>query len=181
MTSRAAAARYARALFDVVRDDDPERAGTDLSAFVALVESHPDLKRALVNPAVPLAAKQKIVAELLQLRPLTDPVARLLRLLAERDRLVLLPEVAEVYQQRLLDHLQVLRAEVTTAVPLTPERAAAIERSLAQATGKRVLVSTQVDPAIMGGIVARIGSLVYDGSVAHQLERLRAQLIEAAQ
>lgn len=180
-TARAAAARFARALFDVVRTGDPERAGEDLGAFVALVSGHADLHRALTSPAVPASAKQKIVAELLRVQPLADPVARLLGLLAERDRLVLLPGIVEAYRQRLLDHQQVVRAEVTTAVPLASDRAAALEQSLAEATGKRVLVSTSVDPAILGGIVARIGSRVYDGSVAHHLQRVKAQLIAAAQ
>jgi F-type H+-transporting ATPase subunit delta len=180
MTNRAAATRYARALFDVVRRDNPERAGDEVGAFAALVASHPDLQRTLTSPAVPTAAKTKIVAALLHQQPLSQPVSRLLSLLAERDRLVLVPDIVEAYRQRLLDHQQVVRAQVTTAVPLPADRTAALEQSLAQATGKRVILSTHVDPSIIGGVVARIGSLVYDGSVAHHLERVKAQLVNAA-
>lgn len=181
MTSRAAATRYARALFDVVRNDNPERAGDEVSAFATLLASHPDLQRTLTSPAVPTAAKRKIVEALLQQQPLSQTVSRLLLLLADRDRLALVPDVVEAYRQRLLDHQQVVRAQVTTAVPLPADRAAALEQSLAQATGKRVIVSTQVDPSIIGGVVARIGSRVYDGSVVNHLARVKAQLVDAAQ
>jgi F-type H+-transporting ATPase subunit delta len=70
---------------------------------------------------------------------------------------------------------------VTTAVALPPDRAAALEQSLSAATGKRVVVTTQVDPSIIGGVVAKIGSRVYNGSVAHHLTRVKAQLTAAAQ
>jgi F-type H+-transporting ATPase subunit delta len=181
MTNRAAATRYARALFDVVRNSDPERAGDEFNAFAALIAGHADLQRTLTSPAVPTAAKAKIVAALVQQQPPSQPVARLLALLAERDRLVLVPDIVEAYRQRLLDHQQVVRAQVTTAVPLPQDRTAALEQSLAQATGKRVIVTTQVDPSIIGGVVARIGSRVYDGSVANHLARVKAQLVDAAQ
>jgi F-type H+-transporting ATPase subunit delta len=181
MTSRAAATRIARTLFDVVRRNDPERVGNELAAVAHLVATHDDLQRAFANPAVPVAAKQKILAAVLQLQPVSDPVMRFLNILAERDRLTSLSEVADAYRQRLLDFQQVVRAEVTTAVPLAADRALALEQSLAQATGKRVLVTTQVDPSIIGGVVARIGSRVYDGSVAHHLRRVKAQLVESAQ
>jgi F-type H+-transporting ATPase subunit delta len=181
MTSRAAATRYARALFDVVRDNDPERAGDEVAAFAALIAGHPDLQRTLTSPAVPTSAKTKIVDALLHQQPLSPTVSRLLLLLAERDRLALVPDLVEAYRQRLLDHQQVVRAQVTTAVPLPADRSAALEQSLAQATGKRVILSTQVDPSIIGGVVARIGSRVYDGSVVNHLARVKAQLVDAAQ
>lgn len=182
MTSRAAASRYARALFDVVRaDGDPVQAGADLDAFIALVAEHADLQRVLLTPAVPVSAKVNIISELLALRPLSQPVARLLRMLAERDRIALIPDVAATYRERLLDYQQVVKADITTAVPLSPEKADALQRSLAEATGKQVLLQTSVDPAILGGVIARVGSRVFDGSVARHLARVKAQLIEAAQ
>lgn len=182
MTSRAAASRYARALFDVVRaDGDPVQAGADLDAFIGLVAEHVDLQRVLLNPAVPVAAKGRIIDGLLQLQPLSQPVSRLLGMLAQRDRIALVPDIAATYRERLLDFQQVVKADVTTAVPLAPEKADALQRSLAEATGKQVLLQTSVDPAILGGVIARVGSRVFDGSVARHLARVKAQLIEAAQ
>lgn len=181
MSSRAAASRYARALFDVVRaDDDPVKAGADLDAFIALVGGHADLQRVLLNPGVPVTAKANVIAELLELQPLSTPVSRLLGMLAQRDRIALVPDIAATYHERLLEYQQVVKADVTTAVPLAPETADALQRSLAEATGKRVLLQTSVDPAILGGVIARVGSRVFDGSVARHLARVKAQLIEAA-
>jgi F-type H+-transporting ATPase subunit delta len=179
MTSRAAALMFARALFDVSRKTDPARTGHDLQAFVALVESHGELLKVLVSPALPAAIKKNIVSELLRLRPVADPVARTLLLLAERDQLIILPEISARYQDRLLDYQQVVRAEVTTAEPLGPEHRQALERGLAQVTGRRVQMSARVDPQIIGGLIARVGSRVFDGSVARHLARVRERLIEA--
>ena len=186
MTSRAAAARYARALFDVVRQEsggrqeELEKAQRDLSEFAQLVTSHETLSRVLVNPAIPAGRKRAVVEQLLaRASGLSRVLAKLLVLLAERDRLVLLPEVAAAYRDRLMDHLQVVRAEVTTAIPLPPDRVEALQQGLARATGRQVQLGTRVDPAIIGGAVARIGSTVYDGSVTTQLERLKQKLVEA--
>ena len=106
------------------------------------------------------------------------PVAKLLLLLAERDRLVLLPDLVAVYRERLMDHLQIVRAEVTTAVPLPQDRAAQLEQRLAEVTGRRVTMTTKVDPSLIGGVVTRIGSTVYDGSVATQLQTMKQKLLQ---
>jgi F-type H+-transporting ATPase subunit delta len=179
MTNRAVATPFARALFDVARHSDPVRIGQELHGFVSLVEAHPDLLKVLVNRTIPPAAKANVLRELFKLQPVSDTLARLLILLAERDQLIILPEIATLYEQRLLDYLQVVRAEVTTAQPLSAEHHQALERGLAQATGRRVQMTTRVDPAILGGLVARIGSRVFDGSVARHLARVRERLVEA--
>ena len=180
MTNRTAAARYARALFDVsVKDRDLRQVEADLARFAALIHGHETLNRVLLNPAIPTSRKLAIVNALLgSFADLIPPVAKLLRLMATRDRLGLLPEVLRSYRARLLDHLGVVEAQVTTAWPLTPERAAAIERSLAQASRREVTMTTDVDPEILGGVVARLGTTVYDGSVARHLERIRDNLLE---
>jgi F-type H+-transporting ATPase subunit delta len=173
MTSRAAAAPFARALFDVARHSDPVRIGQELQGFVGLVEAHPELLRVLINAAVPTSAKANVLREVFKLQPLSDPLARVLLLLAERDQLIILPEIAALYQERLLDLQGVVRAEVTTAEPLAPAHQQALEHGLAQATGRRVQMSARVDPAILGGLVTRIGSRVFDGSIAGHLDRVK--------
>ena len=179
MSSRASATRYARALFDVaLKESDPAQAETDLSAFAGLMSSNPDLQGALTNPAVPAAGKRGITETLATRLNVVSPVGKLLALLAGRDRLALVPDLLAVYRERLMEHQQIVRAEVTTAAPLSPERAAQIEQRLATATGRRVDVTTHVNPAIIGGIVARIGGTVYDGSVATQLLKMRRKLSE---
>jgi F-type H+-transporting ATPase subunit delta len=178
MTSRAAGTRYARALFDVARQEaDIEQAGRDLAAFAQLVAGHEALARVLSNPAVPAARKRAVIEQLLARAGTVVPVVgKLLLLLAERDRLALLPEVAAAYQDRLMAHAKVVRAEVVTAIGLPPDRVTALQQGLAQATGGQVQIAMRVDPSIIGGAITRIGSTVYDGSVMRQLEKIKEAL-----
>jgi F-type H+-transporting ATPase subunit delta len=182
MTSRAAAGRYARALFDVaLKQADPKQVEGELAAFADLLHGHATLEQVLTNPAVPPPRKRAVVQELVtRLQPMSAVVAKLLILLAERDRLGLLPEIVEAFRERLMAHLRIVRAEVVTAQPLAPERLEAIGQGLARATGKQVSIVPRVDPSIIGGLVARIGSVVYDGSVARQLDKIRNALTEGA-
>jgi F-type H+-transporting ATPase subunit delta len=182
MTSRAAAARYARALLDVIikEQGNPEQVEQELASMVDVITRHPDLQRALTNPAIPVTGKRGVIRELTGRIKLSPPLAKLLMLLAERDRLVLLPDLADVYRDRLMDYRQVVRAEVTTAVPLSQDRAAQLETRLAELTGRRVTMTAKVDPALIGGIVTRIGSTVYDGSVATHLATMKQKLMEQA-
>jgi F-type H+-transporting ATPase subunit delta len=182
MTSRTAATRYARALFDVALKEHADLALVEeqLAGFAALLHEHPALGRVLVNPAVPAPRKRAAVGEIAERIRLSPIVAKLVLLLAERDRLVLLPELVTAFRHRLLEHQNVVRAEVTTAQPLDDERAQAIERSLAQATGRTVTLTTRVDPSLVGGLVARVGSTVYDASIVTQLQKLKQRLAETA-
>jgi F-type H+-transporting ATPase subunit delta len=180
MTSKTAATRYARALLDVgVKEQvNLEQVEQELAQFVELFRNNPLLERVLVNPAVPVPRKRAAMTELVaRARPSTI-VGKLLTLLAERDRLMLLRDLLESYRQRLLDYRKVVRAEVTTAAPLAGDRAKALEDSLARVTGRTVVLETRVDPSIIGGVVARVGSTVYDGSVTRQLERIKERLVE---
>ena len=180
MTSRAAALRYARALFDVAQKEaDVQQVQAQLEAFAALVTANPALAHTFGNPAIP-AAKKRAVVEALVARAgaMTSALAKLLLLLASRDRLALLPDLAAAYRERVLDHLQVIRGEVRSAMPLAADRLTALEQSLARATGRRVVLEAKVDPAIIGGVVTRLGSTVFDGSVTTQLEKLKQTLVE---
>jgi len=134
----------------------------------------------LVNPAVPVQRKRATMVELTERTKLSPMVGKLLLLLADRDRLVLLPDLLAAYRDRLLDHLKIVRAEVTTAVPLAADRTDAVKRTLAHVTGREVVLETRVNPAIVGGVVARVGSTVYDASIATQLEKIRKTLTEGA-
>ena len=181
MTLRSSASRYARALFDVGRAEglDLHQVGEELSGVAALVEGNEQLQLVLSHPAIPAARKRGVVEGLLGLSPVSPVVSRLLLLLAERDRLVLLPGLADAFRTRLMDFHNVVRAEITTAMPLPPDRVAALQDGLARLTGKEVQLGVRVDPSLVGGAVARIGSTVYDGSVTTQLEKLKQQLVLA--
>ena len=181
MTARAAAKRYARALFDVAQAErlDLEAINSELSGVATFVAGNEALQKIFANPAIPAPRKRGVIEQLLALSPVSPVVSRILLLLADRDRLVLLADLADAYRARLMDHQQVVRAEVTTAVALPPDRVQALEQGLAHVTGRRVLLDSRVDSSIVGGAVARIGSTVYDGSVTTQLAKMKQQLIEA--
>jgi F-type H+-transporting ATPase subunit delta len=179
MTSRAAAARYARAIFDVaIAQGDIQQVERDLSGFSTLVSGHETLQRVLSNPAVPTPRKRALVEQLLaQAGPLSPIASKLLLMLAERDRFMLLPEIAAAYRHRLMDHAKIVRAEVTTALPLPADRLDALTAGLSSATGRQVQLENRVDPRIIGGAIARIGSTVFDGSITRQLEKMHEALV----
>lgn len=181
MIGRGAAIRYARALFDVAqKEGDIQQVGRDATEFAQLVTSNETLARVLSNPAIPVQKKRALVQELTARAGTLSPiVVKLLALLADRDRLALLPEIVRSYENRLMEHAQVVRAEVVTAIALSPDRLAALQQGLAGATGRQVQLEHRVDPSIVGGAIARVGSTVYDGSVTTQLEKLKQQLMEA--
>jgi F-type H+-transporting ATPase subunit delta len=99
-------------------------------------------------------------------------------LLADRDRLELLPDMMNAYRERLMDHQNVIRAEVVSTIPLSQDRAAVLQQKLAAVTGRTVNLNARVDPSIVGGLVARVGTVVYDGSIATQLAKMKERLSE---
>lgn len=178
MTNTTAATRYARALLEVAVKEqaDVDQIERELTSFVDLFGQYPALKQVFLNPVVPVPRKRAAMNVLTARAGVLPILAKLLGVLAERDRLVLVPAVLAAYRDRLLEYRHVVRAEVTTTVPLSPERAKSIETSLARVTGRQVALSTKVDPAIIGGVVTRIGSTVYDASVIRHLERMKEKL-----
>jgi F-type H+-transporting ATPase subunit delta len=184
VTSGAAAARYARALFDVTLKEggNVEKVQDELEQFVALFRTHESLAHVLGNPAIPASKKVAVARALIERAGAIAPtLAKLIVLLAERDRLALLPDVLRTYRDRLMDHQKVLRGEVTTAVALAPGTLRSLEQGLQQATGRRVVLESRVDPSIIGGVITRLGSMVYDGSVTTQLQKMKEALVEAGQ
>lgn len=176
MSTRASEDRYARALLDVVaHQGDPERVQQELDGFAEVFRSS-ELAEVSSSPAVPVTSKRAIVEALVGKTAPSAPVRNLLLILADRNRLALVPGIATAYTERLLEFRQIVRVELTTAVPLSAERAQEFERRLTAATGRRVTMTTAVDSGLIGGAVARIGTMVYDGSVASQLARIRERL-----
>jgi F-type H+-transporting ATPase subunit delta len=182
VTNKTAATRYARALLDVAVKEraNLEQIESELAEFVDLLRQYPALEKVLLNPAVPVPRKRAAMADLLTRARLSPILSKLLALLADRDRLVLLPDLLASFRDRLMEYRHVVRAEVTTAAPIDPSRVEAIQRGLATLTGRTVTMSTRIDPAIIGGVVARVGSTVYDGSVTRQLERMKERLASGA-
>ena len=180
MSVRTSANRYAKALFDVALQEkaDLSKINQDLSAFSELLASNSELLRAGERVGVSDAARKAMMAQIADRLGVADQVKKLLVVLTQSRKLNLITDLAESFRERLLAHQNIVRADVTSAVALSPDKTKALAESLSAVTGKKVELSMSVDPALLGGVVARIGSTVYDGSVKTQLERLRHELIE---
>jgi|SRR5215203_161702 len=179
MRNRTGSAREARALLDVAtRESDPDRVGAELDLIAEAMRTQPEVRAVLLHRGVAVARKLQAVQVIASRLGLTPLISKLLAVFAERECLRVVPELAGAYRARLLERRNIVPAEITTAVPLTAETADRVGRALGQASGKQVLVSTRVDPDIIGGVVARVGSTVYDGSVTTQLARMRQKLVE---
>jgi F-type H+-transporting ATPase subunit delta len=180
MSARATATRYAKALIDVAaRSGEAAKVEQDLAGFVQLVDAHADLAQVFASPSVPAHAKRGMVTALADRLGATAATKNTLLLMAERDRLTLVKDLLAVFRERLLDQQKVVRAELRSATPLAPEAVRAIEARLSAVTGRSVAVETRVDPSLIGGVLAKVGSTVYDGTVKTQLEKLRKQLVGA--
>jgi len=181
MSLRTSANRYAKALFDVALTEQADLAkiDQDLAGFSDLLAGNRELMLAAEQTGVPDAARIGIIERIADQLGLAGPLKKILVMLTADRKLVLVKHLSESYRERLLAHQNVVRGDLTSATPLAPEKAKAIEDSLSTVTGKKVHLTQHVDPSLIGGVVARIGSTVYDGSVKTQLAQLRHELSEA--
>jgi F-type H+-transporting ATPase subunit delta len=171
------ARRYAKALFSLAVEKNRVDAWADgLMALGQAVDRSPELRDVLQNPAYTREDRAAVVAKLAAATQLDAEPAALLNLLGDRNRLSGLSAVIGAYRELADVELGRLRAKVTSAVPLDDAAIQAIAEKLSAATQKKVLVERAVDPAILGGVVAQVGSVVYDGSLRAQLEDLRSTL-----
>jgi F-type H+-transporting ATPase subunit delta len=171
------ARRYAKALFGLAVEQNRVEAWSDaLVALQKAVDDSADLQDVLSNPVYSKEQRRAIVEQLARALRLDAEPTHLLYLLAERNRLGYLDAIVRTFRELSDAKLGRVRAKVTTAVPLEAPALAAIATRLGQATSATVLVDRQVDPAILGGVVAQVGSLVFDGSLRTQLEDLRKTL-----
>ena len=170
--------RYARALFSIGVDRGSfEQLGKELDAVAALWSGAPELRQALENPVFKAAEKRAVLQSLLPRVAPTADVQRFVLLLLARRRLPAVSSIARAYGEMADEHTGRVRAQVTSAAPLGPAELERVRQSLARRTGKQVIVEAAVDPALLGGLVARVGDLVLDGSVRTQLQELRTRLL----
>jgi len=171
------ARRYAKALFGLAVDSGRvEPWAKSLDVLGEAVLTSPDLRDVLSNPVYSKEQRRAIVENLAEALKLDPEPANLLFLLGDRNRLGYLAAVVDTFRELADRHLGRLRATVTSAVRLDDAAAQAIGDELSRKHGAQILLDRAVDPAILGGVVAQVGSLVYDGSVRTQLEDLRKQL-----
>jgi F-type H+-transporting ATPase subunit delta len=169
---------YGTALYEAAEERGRAKAiERELIAIRDAIVSSPELTRLLYNPAFPARGKKEI---LLELATDSDPLARnLLQVLVDNGRLSALSDVVDVFAARVREAEQQLEVELTTAVPVTAEEADRLRSRIAEASGKDVTLRRRVDPAVIGGIVLRIGDQLIDASVRGRLDGLRLALRKA--
>ena len=171
----AAARRYAEAAFEVALAGDALDVWNADLAYAASVLGLTDVAQIVRSPAVPLAARTKLIASLLEGR--VQPGAlRLVDLLVSRDRASALPRVSDDFKRLLNKHRGIVMATVTSAVPLTGDETAATRARVETMAGATVDLQTVVDPALIGGLTIQIRDQLLDASVRGRLDRLRDQL-----
>ena len=177
MSLQTVARRYASALADVVVERKEEReVQQEIDQWASMIESNSELKEVFANPTVAYDQKQKVLEALITRTRVRPTTASFLRVLLRNQRLAQLRDVAERFGHVLDERGGVVSASVTTARPLPEDTKNTVREALAAATGRTVRVSFSTDEAIIGGMVARIGSTVYDGSVQSRLDRLSEEL-----
>lgn len=183
MTS-AAASRYARALADIVMapgaEIKPADAVAQLQGIEAVVASSTDLRHALSSPAVRPAHKRAVVGRIGTELGISRLIRNFLFVIIDHHRMGLLGQIREAFETEIDERLGFVRAEVASAQPLDPRQSAEVEAELSQLAGRKVRARFRVDASLIGGIVARIGSTVYDGSIRGQLDNMRRQFAHHA-
>jgi F-type H+-transporting ATPase subunit delta len=174
-----AARRYAEAAFQLASRDDALDAyadGLDLAVQVLAGDQAREIVR---NPARPLRERIEFVSGMLE-RRVPAPVLKLVGLLVERGRIDRLPAVAADYHRLLNRERGVVEAVASAAAPLTGDETVALQRKLAEMTGRTVDLRIEIDESLIGGLTVRVGDTLYDASVRGRLERLRNRLVAGA-
>lgn len=178
MTGRLAK-RYARALLELARTDGNLQAcADDLQRSVATLEE-PLLRPLLLSPAIEVSARRNITRRVVAALGPARMVANLILLLADRDRLGILPDVARWYDEFLDTELGRARVTIRTAAPLSAGEKTELTELARRLTGRREAIATlEVDPEVLGGVVLDVSGTIYDGSLKAQLARLSKQMAE---
>ena len=178
MNSETIARRYATALADVVLASNQAAAvKAELAAWSMMLSANADLNDVFSNPTVQHSSKEKVLKELIKKTQPSTTTANFVRVLLQNGRLSDLPEINKRFVSVLEERSNVVSAEITSARELPDAERAAFVSNLEKLTGKQVNVNYTVREDIIGGVVTRIGSTVYDGSVKTKLENLREQLV----
>jgi F-type H+-transporting ATPase subunit delta len=178
MTGTAIANRYARALADVLVDRrETSEVVKELIGFERMMSDHQQLRDVFASPVIATERKRAVLDELIARTAPRQTTANFLRLLLNNSRLHDLDQMLQALSRELDDRMNIVSAEVTTAREISQQEKDVMQSQLKAATGKEVRLQYRTDPAIIGGMVTRIGSLIYDGSVKNQLAQMKKRLM----
>ena len=179
MRDRKLATRYARALLGALATPAEQNLADEfLTALANSVTQNAELRGFFLDPANPTSAKKTLLTNLCAARNIPDRVKTFLEMIVDNARLANLPSIAEVYHLEREAGQGTVSATLTAAAPLTPELKARATVALEKLSGRRVNLTIEVDPGLLGGAMAKVGSMVYDGSLKTQLARLRRTMGE---
>jgi F-type H+-transporting ATPase subunit delta len=171
------ARRYAKALFSLGKEQDKYEAYNEaISAIAALYEESPEVADSLTNPLFPLEARQKIMAKVAELAKADKMLTAFLNLLVEKHRAAILPDIAQEMQVMVDREQGISHGSVISAVELDAALLEKIQATLEKITGNQVILETEVDSSIIGGVIAKVGDLVLDGSIKTQLNGLKESI-----
>jgi len=173
-----AANRYAKALIDALYPDRAEAGYEQLQRLSELLRKQPDARRILENPTLPADRRKAFLKQIGDALGFIPPLTNFTEILVERNRLDILEEIAQVYQKFLDERMGIVRAAVTAAQALDATQSRELATKLQAVTGKQVRMEVVVDPALLGGVIARVGSTIYDGSLRQQLNSFKARLVQ---
>ena len=172
------AKRYAKALFAVGKEENAFDAyGKVLNEISEVIVSVPEVEDALANPMYPVEVRAKVMEHLIsQIQAPPQVMVNFLNLLVQKKRAGVLPDIAEVFRMMVDVEMNVCQGSVVTATELSGDLQEKLQATLEKITGKKVVLSTEVDPAIIGGMIAKVGDLVLDGSLITQLKGLKESI-----
>jgi F-type H+-transporting ATPase subunit delta len=171
------AKRYAKALFNLAQEEGRiDEYGQELSEFIQLLSQLPDLADAIENPLYPGGAKRTVFESVADQLGMTPILKSFLTLLIEKDRMKHLGDIRDYYYRLIDEHANVARAQLKAAAPLDEGTINNISQALEGIIGKKIIVEFEQDPELIGGVTARIGDWVLDGSVRTQLYNIRESL-----
>jgi F-type H+-transporting ATPase subunit delta len=177
MVTGSLARRYARAVLELgIAQNALDKLGADLRILANALKTSSELVNTLTNPGFRRADRKRVIDALLD-RVAAHPMTRnITYLLLDRERLASLPDISREVDAMIEARSGKVTAEVTSAAPLTPDQLTQITAQLQKLSGKQVQVVRKEDPALLGGVVAKLGDTVYDGSLRTQLRALRDQV-----
>jgi F-type H+-transporting ATPase subunit delta len=176
MRDRKLATRYARALLATLKAGDAENVDAFLTALAHAIATSRDFRDVLLNPAVPRAARIKVLVTLAKQHGMPAEVGSFMRVVVNHGRAGSLTEIATAFNEAREEAAGIVPVELQTAAPLPQDLQNRARSILEKLTGKTVRLQFHVDPTRLGGAVARIGSKVYDGSLRTQLDILRRRM-----
>ncbi len=176
--SKAIASRYARALADVVsRTGDYGTALRELEDFAAIYRASAELRDVVRTPAVTTAEKSRVLEAILHRMGTSKLAGNFLRVLLKNYRLVLIDDIVEAFKKVANERLGVVEVQISSATVLSEVERQALLARFEGITRKKVEVEFQIEKGLLGGVLAQIGSTVYDGSVRGHLQRIRERLM----